>query len=69
VLARVLRLLLREMNSLTSYSMEIEMSFKTINDPFDPAKKSPELVGKAPLEVDPSIDAEEAFPQLRRVVG
>ena len=33
------------------------------------AKKSPELVGKAPLEVDPSIDAEEAVPQLRRVVG
>ena len=33
------------------------------------AKKSPELVGKAPLEVDPSIDAEEVVPQLRRVVG
>ncbi len=33
------------------------------------SKKSPELVGKAPREVDPSIDAEEAVPQLRRVVG
>ena len=33
------------------------------------AKQSPELVGKAPLEVDPSIDAEEVVPQLRRAVG
>ena len=33
------------------------------------SKKSPELVGKAPREVDPSIDAEEAVPHLRRVVG
>ena len=33
------------------------------------SKKSPELVGKSPLEVDPSIEVEESVPQLRRVVG
>jgi nitrate/nitrite transport system ATP-binding protein len=33
------------------------------------SKKSPELVGKSPLEVDPYSEAEEPVPQLRRVVG